>query len=45
MKHYTIAQKTSVPQVGEKPTSPLFFPRIIREFDDSDEKPMLYRGE
>jgi len=30
-------------QVGEKPTSPLFFPRIIREFDDGpDEKPMIY---
>jgi len=26
--------------VGEKPTSN-FFPRIIREFDDSDE-PMIY---
>jgi len=43
MKHYTIAQKTSNPQVGERPTSPLFFPRIIREFDDGpDEKPMIY---
>jgi len=30
--------------VGEKPiTSPSFFPRIIREFDDGpDEKPMIY---
>ncbi len=46
MKHYTIAQKTSSPQVGEKPTSPLFFPRIIREFDDGpDEKPMIYGEE
>jgi len=25
----------------EKPTTPTFFPRIIREFDDSDE-PMIY---
>jgi len=25
----------------EKPTTPTFFPRIIREFDDSDE-PMMY---
>jgi len=27
----------------EKPTTPTFFPRIIREFDDSDE-PMIYGG-
>ena len=33
-------------QVGEKPTSSLFFPRIIREFDDEpDEKPLVYGGE
>ena len=30
-------------QVGEIPTPSLFFPRIIREFDDGpDEKPMIY---
>jgi len=29
--------------VGEKPTSPTFFPRIIREFEDDDE-PMIYGG-
>jgi len=46
MKHYTIAPKTSSHQVGERLTPPLFFPRIIREFDDGpDEKPMMYRGE
>jgi len=28
-------------KVGENPTSPPFFPRIIREFDDH-EKPMIY---
>jgi len=28
-------------QVGEKPTTPTFFPRIIREFEDYDE-PMIY---
>ena len=26
-----------------KPAQPKMYPRIIREFDDSDE-PMLYRG-
>jgi len=32
--------------MGEKPTSPSFFPRIIREFDDGpEEKPMIYRDE
>jgi len=46
MKHYTIAPKTSrVHQVGERPTPPLFFPRIIREFDNGpDEKPMFHGG-
>jgi len=39
MKSITLLHKSH--QVGEKPTSPLFFPRIIREFDDSDE-PMIY---
>jgi len=29
--------------VGEKPTTPTFFPRIIREFEDYDE-PMIYGG-
>jgi len=44
MNHNTIAQKSH--QVGERPTSSLFFPRIIREFDDGpDDKPMIYRGE
>jgi len=28
-------------KVGENPTTPSFFPRIIREFDDHDE-PMIY---
>jgi len=33
-------------QVGERPTPSIFFPRVIREFDDgTDEKPMMYRGE
>jgi len=39
MKPITLLHKSH--QVGEMPTSPLFFPRIIREFDDNDE-PMLY---
>jgi len=44
MKTITLLHKSH--QVGEKPTSPLFFPRIIREFDDGpDEKPMIYGGE
>jgi hypothetical protein len=29
-------------QVGEKPTTSNFFPRIIREFDDKDEDPQVY---
>jgi len=42
MKEITLLHKDRS-QVGEKPTSPLFFPRIIREFDDGpDEKPMIY---
>jgi len=28
-------------EVGESPTPPIFFPRIIREFEDHDE-PMVY---
>jgi len=39
MKPITLLHKSH--QVGEKPTSPLFFPRIIREFEDHDE-PMIY---
>jgi len=37
-----------VPEENEKQgkSSGLFFPRIIREFDDgSDEKPMIYGGD
>jgi len=41
MKTVSLLQKTH--QVGEKPTTTSFFPRIIREFDDSDE-PMYYGG-
>ena len=41
MKEITLLHKDH--QVGETPTPPLFFPRIIREFDDGpDEKPMIY---
>jgi len=44
MKTITLLHKGH--QVGEKPTSSLFFPRVIREFDDGpDEKPMIYGGE
>jgi len=39
MKSITLLHKSH--QVGEKPTSTTFFPRIIREFDDKDE-PMVY---
>jgi len=44
MKTITLLHKSH--QVGEKPTSSTFFPRIIREFDDGpDEKPMMYGDE
>lgn len=33
----------SVPQSGA-PKSPSFFPRVIREFDDGHEEPLLYGG-
>ena len=39
MKSVTLLHKSH--QVGEKPTSSTFFPRIIREFEDDDE-PMYY---
>ena len=45
MKEITLLHKDRS-QVGETPTPPLFFPRIIREFDDGpDEKPMIYGDE
>ena len=42
MKSVTLLQKSH--QVGEKPTSSTFFPRIIREFEDDDDEPMYYGG-
>ena len=33
----------SDPQNGA-PNSPSFFPRVIREFDDGHEEPLLYGG-
>ena len=36
--NYTIAPVTSQ-------SPPLFFPRVIREFDDEHEEPMLYGGD
>ncbi len=36
--NYTIAPATSQ-------SPPLFFPRVIREFDDEHEEPMLYGGD
>ena len=39
MKSVTLLHKSH--QVGERPTSSTFFPRIIREFEDDDE-PMYY---
>jgi len=33
----------SDPQKGA-PNSPSFFPRVIREFDDGHEEPLLYGG-
>jgi len=39
MKQLTLFETSH--QVGERPTSISFFPRIIREFDDEDE-PMYY---
>ena len=29
---------------SEAPKSPSFFPRVIREFDDGTEEPLLYGG-
>jgi len=44
MKTITLLHKGH--RVGERPTPSIFFPRIIREFDDGpDEKPMMYRDE
>ena len=42
MKTITLLHKSH--QVGEKPTLPAFFPRIIREFEDERDEPMLYGG-
>ena len=43
MKTITLLHKSH--QVGEKPTPPTIFPRIIREFEDErDEEPMYYGG-
>jgi len=39
MKQLTLFETNH--QVGERPTSSTFFPRIIREFEDDDE-PMYY---
>ena len=39
MKQLTLFETSH--QVGERPTSSTFFPRIIREFEDEDE-PMIY---
>lgn len=39
MKQITLLHKSH--EVGKSPTPTTFFPRIIREFDDSDE-PMMY---
>ncbi len=41
MKSITLLHESH--EVGESPTPPTFFPRIIREFDDHDE-PMIYGG-
>lgn len=41
MKTITLLHGLHENKVGENPTTPTFFPRIIREFDDSDE-PMYY---
>jgi hypothetical protein len=38
MKTVTLLQSH---EAGESPAAPTFFPRIIREFDDSDD-PMYY---
>jgi hypothetical protein len=40
MKTITLLHKSH--QVGEEPTKPTFFPRIIREFEDERDEPMLY---
>ena len=40
MKSVTLLHKSH--QVGERPTSSTFFPRIIREFEDDDDEPMYY---
>ncbi|KEQ56551.1 hypothetical protein SCCGRSA3_02040 [Marine Group I thaumarchaeote SCGC RSA3] len=39
MKTVTLLHKNH--GVGESPTTPTFFPRIIREFEDDDE-PMIW---
>jgi len=35
--------RDSDPQTGT-PNLPSFFPRVIREFDDGPEEPLVYRG-
>ena len=42
MKQLTLFETSH--QVGERPTSSTFFPRIIREFEDDDDEPMYYGG-
>ena len=45
MNPITLLHKGVFPKtVGENPTPPTFFPRIIREFEDERDEPMVYGG-
>jgi len=46
MKTITLLHKgLFASKVGENPTPPPFFPRIIREFEDERDEPMIYGGQ
>ena len=42
MKTITLLHSLHENKVGEMPTKPTFFPRIIREFEDERDEPMIY---
>ena len=44
MKTITLLHSLHQDKVGEMSAKPSFFPRIIREFEDERDEPMIYGG-
>ena len=44
MKTITPLHSLHQDKVNEMPSKPSFFPRIIREFEDERDEPMIYGG-